>query len=109
MSGRTKKDTISPDNGKKPDVNTLLLQKRSESSNAANDRIFLQQFTNAPRPKVDEWFSLIANKNAMSTLWKFFHVVNEIKQGGKSQLGKKLAALEAKELGWCNMCGDVLG
>ena len=96
MSGRTKKRNIGPANAKNLDVNTLLLQKISKLSNAANDKNISQKFTNKPYKKVDGWFFLIAKKNAMSTVWKFSHVVNEIKTGGKSQLGKKLAALEAK-------------
>ena len=96
MSGRTKKRNTSPPNTKKSDVNTSLLQKRSKSSIVANGRNVFQKFNNKPCPKVDEWVFLIAKKNAMSTVWKFFHVVNEIKQGGKSQLGKKLAVLEEK-------------
>ena len=43
MSGRTKKRSISPANAKKSDVSTLLLQKRSKSSNAVNDRNIFQQ------------------------------------------------------------------
>ena len=109
MSGRTKKRNTSPPNTKKSDVNTSLLQKRSKSSIVANGRNVFQKFNNKPCPKVDEWFFLIAKKNAMSTVQKFFHVVNEIKPGGKSQLGKKLAALEEKELGSCNTCGNALG
>ena len=86
MSGKTKKRSTSTDNSKNSDVNTLLLQKRSKSSNASNDRNIFQQFTNKPCPKVDEWVSLIAKKNEISTVWKFFHVVNEIKPDRKSQL-----------------------
>ena len=87
MNGKTKKRNISPANSKNSDVNTLLLQKISKLSNAFNDENIFQQFTNKPCQKFDEWFSLIPKKNAMSTVWKFFHAVNEIKSGGKSQLG----------------------
>ena len=90
-------------------MNTLLLQKRSKSSDDANDRNILQKFTNKPCPKVDEWLSLIAKKNAMSNVWKFFSCGELNKTRWKVSARKKLVALEAKELGCRNMCGDVLG
>ena len=62
MSERTKKRNISTANAKNLEVKTLLLQKRSKLSNAANDRNIFQQFTNKPCQKVDEWFFLIAKK-----------------------------------------------
>ena len=78
MSAITKKRKIRPVEAKHLDVNTLLLQRRSKLSNTANDeRIFLP-YINKPCQKNDKWFSLIAKKNATSTVWKFYHVVNEI-------------------------------
>ena len=89
MSAITKKRKKSPAKAKNLDVNTLLLQRRSKLCNTANDESIYLPFINKPCQKNDKWFSLIAKKNATSTVWKFYHVVNEIKPGGKSQLGKK--------------------
>ena len=85
------------------------MQKRSKKVDPTAEAVNnFQQFMQKPCKEVGKWFSLILKKRATAKVWNYFHAVNEIKAGAESHLGK-FAGFKAKDLGCCNICGEVLG